>query len=164
LSFARILGYFLSMKLAIILSCLLVVTSARAAFASGRDSPVCASDIATLGSLFNMQSFPTSWTETTAADGNPLVMTVSQQNGGLFLQFMKTNAGLWASGTASICSQGGAVTASITKDQIKLGSAAPWVLRIALSNGATFSLDMTSDGLTISTTGWTSNFIPSSSY
>jgi hypothetical protein len=89
-------------------------------------------------------------------------MTVDEQNGSLFLRFEKTNVGLWASGTADICSGNGGVTASISRDQIQLGNAAPFILRLSLSGGANFSLRlMDDDSLQISTTGWHSVFVPS---
>ena len=124
----------------------------------------CATDLASLGGLFGVPSFSSSWTETSETDGKPLVMTITPQGGSLFLQFVKTNKGLWASGTSDICSDGGEVTATISEDQIQLGDAAPLILRLTLAGGANFALQLDGNNqLQISTTGWQSVFVPTSS-
>jgi hypothetical protein len=116
--------------------------------------------MSSLSSLFNDPNFASEWVETTAHDGIPLIMNISQENGGLFLQFTK-NGALWASGTASICGQNGQVSAHINGNQIQLGSAAPFLLHMALGGGATFSLNLSDpESLQISTTGWSSHFAP----
>lgn len=120
----------------------------------------CVTDIRSFRKLFNDDSYPLVWEETTADDGKPLVVKISELNAKIFLEFDKTREGLWASGTADIC-RDDEIVASISKEQIKLGKAAHWVIRMSMKNGAKFKLrKLKPHVLKISTFGWSGEFIP----
>jgi hypothetical protein len=51
-------------------------------------------------------AFPLKWTETTMGDGKPLVVSISERQGVLALEFTKTREGLWAESTGVICPSG----------------------------------------------------------
>lgn len=121
----------------------------------------CASDLPGLAKLFKRESFPATWRETTANDGKPLVVKISERDGRLHLEFDKTKEGLWAKGTADVCAGKKSVEAAISKKQIKLGDAAPWILRMSMKGGATFTLEQPEPGkLHIGTFGWSGDFVP----
>ncbi len=121
----------------------------------------CAKDLHSLGKLFGEENFPAVWRETTANDGKPLVVTLSERKGQLHLEFNKTKEGLWAAGTAGLCKGKDGVEAKITKKQIKLGKAAPWILRMSMKGGATFKLSKKDAAtLHIGTFGWSGDFVP----
>ncbi len=120
----------------------------------------CATDLKSFRSLFSDENFPLIWNETTADDGKPLVVKITEQKNQLFLQFVKTKEGLWAEGTADICKDED-IVASISKEQIKLGKAAHWVIKMSMSGGAKFKLRLIKkDVLKISTIGWSGEFSP----
>ncbi len=144
------------MKTLIIALFLSALSSSKLALAE------CATDLNSLAAVFHTEEFSSRWVETGARDGQPLVVTITPERGGLFLQFVKTGAGLWASGTADICNDRGGVTATISGDQIKLGPAAPFLLRMGMGGGATFRLSLQgSSSLQISASGWSGRFAPS---
>ncbi len=121
----------------------------------------CASDMKSFRNLLQDDSYPLHWEETTADDGKPLVVKITEEKGKLFLEFVKTKEGLWASGTADICEDEGEIIAAISKDQIKLGKAAHWAIKMSMSNGAKFKLiKLKPLILKISTFGWSGEFIP----
>jgi hypothetical protein len=121
----------------------------------------CAKDITALRALLKDESMPLVWVETTADDGKPLVVTISELGRKLHLDFNKTKEGLWASGGADICAVDGKVIAHITKDHIRLGKAAHWVVKMSMSGGAKFTLKYSApDKLHISTFGWKGDFVP----
>lgn len=123
--------------------------------------PTCVKDLAGIRMLFNDTSMPIQWDETTANDGKPLLVDIGEKDGRLFLQFIKTKEGLWAEGTAKVCKGQDGITAEITKKDIKLGEAAPWILRMSMKGGATFKLlREKADKLHISTFGWGGDFVP----
>ncbi len=133
---------------------LLVALSVHAA-------PECAKDLAGLKTLLNDPQFPLVWIETSADDGKPLVVTLSERDAKVHLEFDKTKEGLWASGGADICKIDGKVVAHITKDHIKLGKAAHWVVKMSMSGGAKFTLAyLAPNSLHISTFGWKGDFVP----
>lgn len=120
----------------------------------------CANDLNSFRKIMGNESFPLLWRETTADDGKPLIVKISEEKGKLFLQFVKTKEGPWAEGTADICKDK-EIVASISKDQIRLGKAAHWVLKMSMKGGAKFTLKMLSNGvLKISTFGWSGEFVP----
>lgn len=123
----------------------------------------CVNDIASFRKMFGDEKYPLEWIETTADDGKPLVVTISEKENKIFLEFNKTKEGLWASGTADICKDE-EIVADIRKDQIKLGKAAHWVLKMSMKNGAKFTLTKLKPlVLKISTFGWKGEFIPGKS-
>lgn len=141
------------MKMLIVIGLLLSLSS----FAAKE----CAKNFSSFKLMTKDPEFPMNWIETTANDGKPLKVDISERNEVLHLEFNKTKEGLWASGTADICLVDGVLKASISKDQIKLGEAAPWVLRMSMKGGADFKLEKIKPGvLKISTFGWSGEFIP----
>lgn len=120
----------------------------------------CATDITSFRKLFSDANYPLVWEETTADDGKPLIVTISEKDGKLFLEFDKTREGLWASGTADICKEE-EIVADISKEKIKLGKAAHWVLKMSMKDGAKFTLTKLKPlVLKISTFGWKGEFVP----
>lgn len=120
----------------------------------------CANDITSFRKMFADDTFPLIWEETTADDGKPLIVTIAEKDSKIFLEFNKTKEGLWASGTADICKDD-EIVADIKKDQIKLGKAAHWVLKMSMKNGAKFTLTKLKPlVLKISTFGWKGEFVP----
>lgn len=121
----------------------------------------CATNFTSLKSIFSDEGFASQWIETTANDGKPLIMNLTEKEDKLFLSFVKTKEGLWASGTANICKEDKIIKAIITEKQINLGQAAPWIMRMSMKSGATFELTMIRPKvLKISTFGWSGEFIP----
>jgi len=101
------------------------------------------------------------WSETTADDGKPLQITVSEQEGKLYMVFNKTKEGIWAEGPAQVCESEGDLKLKIIGKTIKLGQAAPWPIRWSMSDGASLGLKFkASDKLHVSTTGWSGDFVP----
>ena len=83
--------------------------------------------------------------------------------GSLFMEFTKTGEGLWAESRGVICKTGTDFEARFTGEQIRLGPAASWLLRLALKNGGKFKLTkFGSDQLRIATSSWSGIFSPTS--
>ena len=115
-----------------------------------------------VGSEFS-QVLESGWSETTADDGKPLQITVSEKEGKLYMVFNKTNEGIWAEGPAQVCESEGSLKLRVTGKMIKLGSAAPWPIRFTMSGGANLGLKFkAADKLHVSTTGWSGDFVPMS--
>ena len=94
-------------------------------------------------------------------DGKPLLVSILEKEGTLWLEFMKTREGLWAQSTGAICRSGNDFETRFGPKQIRLGPAANWVLRLALVNGGTFTLTrLASDKLRIAGGGWSGTFLP----
>jgi hypothetical protein len=94
-------------------------------------------------------------------DGKPLVMSILERNGSLFLEFTKTGEGLWAASSGVICKTGTDFEARFSGKQIRLGPAANLILRLALRNGGTFTLTkLGPDQLRIATSSWSGTFSP----
>lgn len=94
-------------------------------------------------------------------DGRPLVLSILEREGSLFLRFVKTEEGLWAEGVIAICAKGPALEARFTPERLRVGPAAHWAMRLVLANGADFT--MTRPGgsqLRLATTGWSGTFVP----
>lgn len=99
-----------------------------------------------------------SWRETGMRDGKPLLLSLTETQGSLWLHLHKTGEGPWASGPARVCrQQGGRVAAHLT--MASLGTAAPWLLRRMMGQSPVFILDhQGGDLLQVSTSGWTGVF------
>jgi len=108
------------------------------------------------------QAFPLKWEETTMDDGKPLVVSILENNGHLFLEFIKTREGLWAESAGVICKTGTDLESRFTGEQIRLGPSANWFLRLALKDGGIFQLTRIGAGgqLRIATRGWSGLFSP----
>jgi hypothetical protein len=95
-------------------------------------------------------------------DGKPLLVSILEKNGSLWLEFIKTREGLWAQSAGVICRSGQDFETRFGPEQIRLGPAANWVLRFALANGGKFTLTrLGSDKLRIAGGGWSGTFFPS---
>jgi hypothetical protein len=121
----------------------------------------CAATIAQLRALASDPAFPLRWQETTMNDGKPLIVSITERDGALVLEFVKTGEGLWAVSTSVVCKAGADLEARFTSEQVRLGPAANWVLRGALGSGGAFKLTRLSPNLLrIATTGWSGTFAP----
>lgn len=141
-----------------VLFCLPLLLSLNSEAHASRD---CAETVVELETMLGAQAFPLSWAETTMDDGKPLVMSIAESNGSLFLKFTKTGEGLWAESRGIICKTGPDIEARFSGDQIRLGPAANWLLRHALKNGGKFTLTkFGSDQLRVATSHWSGMFSP----
>jgi hypothetical protein len=103
-------------------------------------------------------TFPLRWEEISMTDGKPLIVSITQKDGLLFLEFVKTGEGLWAEGAAFICKAGAGLEARI--GQIRMGPAAHWILRRSMGQGRTFAMSRQgSEQLVIATLGWRGVFV-----
>lgn len=134
----------------------LVCLALRAAAA---EPPQCAASLKGLQRLVGETSFPLRWEETSMNDGKPMVVSILEREGALFMEFLKTREGLWAEGAAVICIAEAGLEARI--GQLRLGPAAPWLLRRSFGHGRTFAMSRQVGGvLKIGTPGWTGTFLP----
>jgi hypothetical protein len=123
------------------------------------ESQTCAATISELRVMLADQAFPLKWEETSMEDGKPLVVSIHEKNGNLFLEFVKTREGLWAESASVICKTGTDIETRFTAKQIRLGPAANWVLRYALGSGGRFTLTRIGpEQLQIATSGWSGVF------
>lgn len=120
----------------------------------------CAESITTLRELLADPSFPLQWTETSMDDGKPLVLSIRERNGSLFVAFTKTSIGLWAEGGSVVCRAGAGYEVRIAADQIRVGPAANWLVQYTLSAGGHFTLTrLGAEQLQIATPGWSGRFL-----
>lgn len=121
----------------------------------------CATTIGELRVVLGDRTFPLKWEETTMDDGKPLVVSILDRNGSLFLEFIKAKEGLWAEIAGVICKTGVDLEARFSGEQIRVGPAANWVLRYTLRNGGKFTLTkLGTEQLRIATSGWSGVFSP----
>jgi len=119
------------------------------------ESRTCAKNIHEMNQLWGDPAFPLRWRETSMSDGKPLVLSIEEKKGKLHIQFVKEKEGLWAESTGYICQVGQTLEIEFTGDEIRLGPAANWVLKLAMNNGGKFSLKkMGSAEMSIKTSGW----------
>jgi hypothetical protein len=119
----------------------------------------CASTIAGLRSLLADESFALEWRETTMDDEKPLVLSVLERDGTLFLMFVKTGEGLWAEGAGVVCREGPYFEMRLAAERLRIGPAASWAARYAFANGAQFTLArLGAQRLRIETVGWSGVF------
>lgn len=138
-----------------------LAAAALALGAAATEARTCAASVPELRALVQQPGFALRWQETTMADGKPLVVTLSERDGGLHLQFVKLHEGLWAEGPASVCIDNGVVEAALPRHGMRLGPAANWLLRQSLAGGARFALALVPGGrLRIATPGWSGMFLP----
>lgn len=124
-------------------------------------SSTCASSLHELRLLLADSDFPLVWEETTMDDGKPLRVSILEKNGVLWLEFIKAREGLWAQSAGVICRSGEGFETRFGPEQIRLGPAANWVLRLALAQGGKFTLTkLGSDKLRIAGGGWSGTFLP----
>lgn len=124
-------------------------------------SPACAANLSELRRLLGDADFPQAWEETSMDDGKPLRVTILEKEGSLWLEFIKAREGLWAQSAGVICRAGHDFETRFGSEQIHLGPAANWVLRLALANGGKFTLTRLGSGsLRIAGGGWSGTFLP----
>jgi hypothetical protein len=125
----------------------------------GHAMPPCAATIIEMRALVADPSFPLKWHETTMDDHKPLVLTIFERNGALYLEFMKTGEGLWAESLSVVCRKGEDLEARFAAEDVRLGPAASWTTRLAFVNGGQFILTrLGMEQLRIATTGWSGTF------
>ena len=89
------------------------------------------------------------------------MVSILERDGALFLQFLKTQEGLWAESTGAICTVGETLEARFDSAHVRLGPAANWILKLALGTGGKFTLARHDAlQLKISTSGWQGLFRP----
>lgn len=133
-------------------------------FQSGQTQamPSCAANLSELRLLLADASFPLVWEESSMDDSKPLVVTVVEKEGALWLEFIKTREGLWVQSTGVICRVGLDFETHFNPEKIRFGPAANWVLRVALANGGKFTLNrLGTNKLRITGGGWSGTFLPS---
>jgi hypothetical protein len=119
----------------------------------------CAESIAALRNLVADPSFPMTWHETTMDDGKPMVLSIVERDSHLFLEFVKTGEGLWASSASVVCRNGNVLEASFSRHHVTPGPAASWTIRYILGRGGRFTLTrLGADRLRIATRGWSGTF------
>lgn len=124
-------------------------------------SETCAATIGELKVMLGDPAFPLQWEETSMEDGKPLQVSILEKKGALFLKFIKTREGLWAESVGVMCTTGADLEIRFTKEQIRMGPAANWLLRTALGNGGKFTLTrLGSEQLRIAANGWDGIFSP----
>lgn len=124
----------------------------------------CATSVAQLRTMLKDQDFPLSWEETGMRDARPLMVTLDDRQGALFISFVKTGEGLLAEGPARVCRDEERIEARFLRETLQLGAAASWMLRNALQAGAAVSLHRVGPGrLRIGTFGWNGDFVPGAS-
>ncbi len=124
-------------------------------------APACATTVAELRALLTNESLALEWRETTMDDGKPLILTILDKDGALFLAFVKTGEGLWIEGASIVCRDRERLEARFVADRVRVGEAASWAMRYAFENGARFTLTQVgTEHLRIATTGWSGTFCP----
>jgi hypothetical protein len=121
----------------------------------------CANSVDELRALLGDPAFPLAWEEISMGDARPLLVTLDERAGGLFVSFVKSGEGVWAEGMATLCRKGGQAEVRFKSGLVRIGPAAGWLLRQALEGGAAIALQPTSAReLNIGTLGWSGRFVP----
>jgi hypothetical protein len=119
----------------------------------------CATSLEDLRRIAGDPAFPLRWVETTMTDGKPMVVSILEQDGSLFLRFRKTGEGLWAEGAALVCAVDRDLQARISRSRLQIGPAAHWIFRLSAPEGARFTLTRQASGLMrVATPGWSGSF------
>jgi hypothetical protein len=138
---------------------LLSLTSALSGHAN--ETQKCATSLRDLRVMLGDPAFALTWEESSMGDGKPLVVSIGEKNGALLLLFTKTGEGLWAESAGALCQTGADLEIRFTRQQIRVGPAAGWVVRHALGGGGTFTLTtLGAQRLRIATSGWDGIFVP----
>lgn len=141
-----------------------LAAAACLSMAAAATAAPCANTVDELRALVADPAFPLAWEETSMHDARPLVVTLDERVGGLFISFVKTGEGLWAEGWATLCRSGEGLEARFHAGRLQVGPATGWLLRRALENGAGIALHrVASRELRIGTIGWSGRFAPGSS-
>ncbi|HXZ47575.1 MAG TPA: hypothetical protein VEG27_01070 [Usitatibacter sp.] len=92
-------------------------------------------------------------------DGKPLVVSIFERDGALFLSFVKTDEGLLAEGASAICTRDGELEARFSPGTTTFGPAAHWGTRYLLEGGIDFTLTRVGAAQArIETMGWSATF------
>jgi len=119
----------------------------------------CAATMGELRTLLADPAFPMLWLETAMDDGKPLVLTLLERDGALFMRFEKTSEGLWAEGASVVCRDGASYDIRFAEGKLRIGPAANLLIQYTLQNGGQFSFTrMDSRRMQISTSGWSGTF------
>lgn len=138
-----------------------LLAAITAVSARGEERPPCATTIPELRALVGDPAFPLHWQETSMSDGKPMLVSIIERNGALFLEFFKSSESLWAEGSGVICLRGVHLETHLAADKLRMGPSANMLARLALSNGGTFTLKrLAARELHIDTTGWSGHFVP----
>jgi len=125
------------------------------------DAANCASSIKDLRNLVGDPAFSSRWAEVSMDDGKPMTVAVTDRNGLLHFQFVKSGEGVWAEISGVICKNGPDLEARLSREQITVGPAAHWVFAVAVANGAAFTVRRrSSNQLKIDLQGWSGYFAP----
>jgi hypothetical protein len=144
-------------------SAALCITAGQAIAAEQSQETKCTSDLKEAKTRLPVGSIERGWIETGANDGKPMVIRLIASSQELRLEFDKTQEGIWASGRATVCGsihdRDQTLSLAISSDDIRLGPAAPFLLRMAFKRGARFEITTLKDGeFQVKTTGWSSRF------
>ncbi|HSV36849.1 MAG TPA: hypothetical protein VLI46_14905 [Ramlibacter sp.] len=119
----------------------------------------CAASLESLKVLAADASFPLRWEEASMSDGKPLIISILEKDGLLFLEFVKTREGLWAEGAATICR--GSAGLEVRFGHLRMGPAAHWILRLSEGRERIFGMSRQARGhLQLATPGWSGAFVP----
>jgi hypothetical protein len=94
------------------------------------------------------------WHETTANDGKPMTITITDGANGLHYSAKKDGV-LWLTGHVSVCLSGGAT--EITLSNTKATSEVPMLARLALPSKQ--SARIVNDGIKLGGAGWGGTFV-----
>ena len=116
----------------------------------------CADNLEELHEMMG-EGFKLDWRETTANDGKPMMLNITEKGGKLHLVFDKTNEGVWGSGEIKICKNGSSY--SIVASDMQPGKKTPFLLKGAMSGNKTFNLEIPShNNIKVSGGGWKGTF------
>lgn len=121
----------------------------------------CVTTKTALLDLVQNKNFSSEWIETTQNDGKPLLIKMQERAGQLYFVFDKTKEGIWAEGVIKVCRERDRLLVKISQKDIRVGEAAPWLIKISMKRGAEFRLDIKGqDKMHVSITGWSGDFVP----
>ena len=116
----------------------------------------CASDMHELNTMIGHE-FHTHWRETSANDGKPMLLRITEQGDKLNMVFEKTHDGIWGSGVIEVCKKGSKY--EIVATGMQPGSAATNLIRGMMNGSQKFNLQINSaSSIRVWRFGWSGNF------
>lgn len=116
----------------------------------------CASDMQELNTMIGHE-FHTHWRETTADDGKPMLLRITEQGNKLHIVFEKTRDGLWGSGEVEVCKKGSKY--EIVSANMQPGKSAPGMIRGMMNGSQKFNLQINSaSSIKVWRFGWSGSF------
>ncbi|MBY0452617.1 MAG: hypothetical protein K2P92_06245 [Bdellovibrionaceae bacterium] len=116
----------------------------------------CASDTEELTALIGHE-FHTNWNETSADDGKPMMLRITEQADKLHIVFEKTRDGVWGSGDIEVCKKGSKY--EIVSTAMRAGRGAPMLVRGMMNGNQKFNLQINSNSsIRVWRSGWAGNF------